>query len=308
MKPTAKLRPGDLAEVKSPGEILLTLDAEGTLDQLPFMPEMIEFCGGQFRVSKRAIKTCSSSKSTSTMRAFRADDVVLLDNLRCSGAAHDGCQKACMIFWRESWLRKIEDRAGEVAQGTADSSAELRSHLKTTAGPSTYFCQASEILRATTHLSEWQRVQKCFAEVRAGNCGTMQMLQRIFVWLFWRARRAILGQHARGTQKSTPAGSLNLRPGDLVEVKSMENIIETLNETGRNRGLSFTPDMRLLCGRQNRVQRRLEKIIVDGTGEMREVPNTVYLEGAHCGCAHVAFGGCTRREFSYWREIWLRRT
>jgi hypothetical protein len=33
----------------------------------------------------------------------------------------------------------------------------------------------------------------------------------------------------------------------------------------------------------------------------------VYLEGSMCGCAHVAFGGCPRGEFSYWREIWLRR-
>ena len=40
-----RLRPGDLIEVRAPEEILQTLDAEGTLDQLPFMPEMLGFCG-----------------------------------------------------------------------------------------------------------------------------------------------------------------------------------------------------------------------------------------------------------------------
>ena len=55
------------------------------------------------------------------------------------------------------------------------------------------------------------------------------------------------------------------------------------------------------------MEKRIDKLIVDGTGEMRRLRNTVYLEGSMCGCAHVAFGGCSRREFVYWREIWLSR-
>ncbi len=307
MKQNATLRHGDLVEVKAPDEILLTLDANGTLNHLPFMPEMIEFCGRQFRVSTRALKTCASSKTLSTMRGFTTDDVVLLDDLRCSGAEHDGCQKACTIFWREAWLRKVEPIARQSSQMIPHASERLRASLKTSTGPSTYFCQASEILKATTDLSQWARVRKCISEVRSGNCGVLEMARRVSIWLFWRLHRAFLGQHARGSKRSTPAESLNVHRGDLIEVKSMNGIVETLNETGRNRGLYFTPDMRLLCGQQKRVERRLAKIIVDGTGEMREVRDTVYLEGSHCGCAHVAFGGCPRREFSYWREIWLRR-
>ncbi len=37
------LRPGDCVEVLSPREILQTLDGDGTLDKLPFMPEMMEY-------------------------------------------------------------------------------------------------------------------------------------------------------------------------------------------------------------------------------------------------------------------------
>src|SRR5213594_4769431 len=113
-----KLRPGDFVEVKAPEEILRTLDADGTLDQLPFMPEMVVFCGRRFQISKRVVKTCYYTKAGSSgMRKFRTDDVVLLDGLRCSGARHDGCQKGCMIFWREAWLRKVEDAA---VQGDVD--------------------------------------------------------------------------------------------------------------------------------------------------------------------------------------------
>src|SRR5882724_1037379 len=307
MKPvTARLHPGDLVEVKCPSEILQSLDADGTLDQLPFMPEMVEFCGKRFNVSRRVVKVCTSG-SGSTMRRFRADDVVLLDSLRCSGANHDGCQKACMIFWREAWLRKVKNPA---LQPRVDlgGGEQLRARLKTTVGPKTYFCQASELWKAANQLSRWERFTRCFAEIRAGNCGALQMAERIGIWLFWRTRRLFLGAYARGSNKTTPVGSLNLQPGELVEVRSIDSIIETLNETAHNRGLWFSPDMRLLCGRQQRVARRIDKLIVDGTGEMRQLRNTVYLEGSVCGCPYAAFGGCSRSEFVYWREIWLRRS
>jgi hypothetical protein len=300
----ARLRPGDLVDVMTPDEILQTLDSEGTLDQMPFMPEMVQYCAKRFHVSRRIDKTCFYG-AVSTMREFRGDDVVTLDGLRCSGADHDGCQKACMIFWREAWLRKVQDNH-PVQRVESDSIARLRARLKTSTGPNTYFCQASQLWLATNHLPQWKRVLKCFSTVRAGNCTVWEMAERISVWLFWRIRRMFRGQYARGNRKSTPAGSLNLHSGELVEVQPMEKITETTNARGYNRGLSFSPGMRLLCEQQRCVERKLEKIIVDGTGEMRQLHDTVYLEGSYCSCAHVALGGCPRGEFAYWREIWLR--
>ena len=302
-----RLRPGDFVEVKTPREILQTLDAEGTLDRLPFMPEMVELCGSRFRVAKRVVKTCYyTKKGSSGMRKFRADDVVLLDGVRCSGASHDGCQKKCTIFWREAWLQKVNTHVGQ-SRVDAGAREELRARLKTSVGPQTYFCQASELLTATSQLSRWERFGKCFSEVRSGNCNVLEMTQRIAIWLFWRIRRALLGAYGRGTSKSKSVESLNLQPGEWIQVKPMRNIIETLNETAHHRALYFTPAMRLSCGERHRVESRIDKIIVDGTGEMRELHNTVFLEGSLCGCACVAFGGCPRGEFAYWREIWLHR-
>src|SRR5258708_35917814 len=97
----SKIRPGDLVDVRSAGEILQTLDTDGTLDQLPFMPEMIPHCGKRYRVEFRALKTCTSGSPTgSTMRSFKKEDVVTLEGLRCPGTEHDGCQKLCRILWR----------------------------------------------------------------------------------------------------------------------------------------------------------------------------------------------------------------
>ena len=303
---TENLRPGDFVEIKSPGEILQTLDSDGTMDRLPFMPEMVDFCGKRFRVSKRVVKTCYYGTS-SGMRKFPAEDVVLLEGLRCSGNAHDGCQKSCTIFWREAWLRKIDALIAISSSVDQESGSRLRARLKTSTGPQTYFCQASEILNATKELSRWERFGKCFSDVRAGNTGIPEMAKHISIWLFWRVRKVFLGTYARGNQKSTPAESLNLRSGEWIDIKPLESITQTLDDKAHNRGLYFTPAMGGLCGEQHRVECRPEKIIVDGTGEMRHLRNTVFLEGSLCGCSCVAFGGCPRGEFAYWREIWLRR-
>ncbi len=300
-----KLRPGDLVMVKSPEEILDTLDSDGAVDHLPFMPEMIQFCGRTFRVAKRAVKTCYYGEA-SGMRTFRTDDVVLLENVRCSGGDHDGCQKACLIFWRESWLRKVKE-APILAKIVTKGVEQLRARLKTTTAPNTYFCQASEILRATENLTRVERFTKCYSDIRAGNTGALQMIKLMSVWLFWKTRKVFFGEYAHGAKGPTPAQKLSLQSGELVEIQCVSNIEKTLDDRARNRGLYFSPAMRPVCQEQHRVERKLEKIIVDGTGEMRKMHNTVYLEDSMCGCAHVAFGGCPRNEFAYWREIWLRR-
>jgi hypothetical protein len=293
--------------VKTPEEIVGTLDAGGASDHLPFMPEMLPFCGKHFRISNRASTICFSGPGW--VRGFKTDDVVTLDAVRCSGAAHDGCQKACTIFWRESWLRKVEESAAPPnpdSQGTD----RLQSCLKVSSGPNVYYCQASELSKATDFLSRWQRLGTYLSGLRTGNFSALSMANSFGTYVFWKIRRMLPGLRLRASGKSTTTeAALNLQPGEWVEVKPIQTIIETLDEHGKNRGLYFSPDMRLWCGRRCRVKGRLDKIIVDGTGEMRRLRNTVCLEGSTCGCSYMGFemSGCSRCELTYWREIWLRR-
>ena len=44
------LHVGDLVEVRSAEEIVATLDERGELENLPFMPEMLKFCGQRLSV------------------------------------------------------------------------------------------------------------------------------------------------------------------------------------------------------------------------------------------------------------------
>jgi hypothetical protein len=301
-----ELRPGDLVEVKTPDEISQTLDSAGALDHLPFMPEMLEFCGQRFRVCRRALTVCIFEPRP--FLGLNTDDVVTLEGARCSGAAHDGCQKSCLIFWREAWLRKVEHSAVQ-SHVDLQSTEQLRGRLTVSTGPGSYYCQASELKRVTHSLSRREKIEGYLAGLRAGNFSAAQMARNTAIALFWRIRRRFFGVYPRGKSRFTTIESLNLQPGEWVEVKSVRSVMETLNEHGNNRGLPFSADMRLLCGRRLRVRSRLDKIIVDGTGKMRQLRNTVSLEGSTCGCAHMGLGmdGCSRCELTYWREIWLRR-
>jgi len=102
--PPFRLRVGDLVEVRSEQEILATLDEQGTIEGMPFMPEMLEYCGKRFRVDKRADKTCNT---VTVMESRRIYNAVHLEGLRCNGDAHGGCQAQCFLFWKEAWLKRV---------------------------------------------------------------------------------------------------------------------------------------------------------------------------------------------------------
>lgn len=96
-----QLRAGDWVKVRSKEEILATLDKKGRLEGLPFMPEMLRYCGERVRISASAHKTCGPIDGR--YLALETTDLVHL-GLRCDGQAHGGCQNGCMIFWHRAWL------------------------------------------------------------------------------------------------------------------------------------------------------------------------------------------------------------
>src|SRR6266849_583655 len=98
-----RLRVGDWVEVRSKKELLATLDENGRLDGLPFMPQMFGYCGQSFEVFRVAHKTCDTVNGTGGRELPHGIHL----NLRCDGQAYGGCQAACLIFWKEAWLKPI---------------------------------------------------------------------------------------------------------------------------------------------------------------------------------------------------------
>ena len=132
----AELRRADLVEVKSPSEILATLDERGALAGLPFMPEMARYCGRRFSVDRRADRICDTIHYTGSRRLHGA---VLLEDLRCDGSGHDGCQAECRFFWKEAVAapRDAGDACLRAAAGTCGGcagEARRREHAHAGAG------------------------------------------------------------------------------------------------------------------------------------------------------------------------------
>lgn len=296
---------GDLVEVRHPSDIIATLDGDGMLDGLPFMPETVPLCGQRFRVAYHVEKTCVDGYRD-TFRAFSAGDVVFLDDLRCDGAYHDGCARACRLFWKQAWLEKVDDEQASPRAVSDAARMLLRSRLKTRNGKGIYFCQSTALMGATKALSRVERLYKILEDMKVGNRSVGEVIRQITTALGVKVHSLVFGKWPIGALASTPVESLGLKPGDRVEVKSIDEIRATLDADGKNRGLRFTNEMDAFCGKQYVVQRVLDRMILEHTGEMVTVRNSVILDNVHCRCT-FAIGGCHRAENSYWREIWLRR-
>lgn len=300
-QPPRKFFPGDLVTVRPLEQILATLDEKGSLDDLPFMPEMRAFSGRQFRVSRRAFKTCVDDAE---MR--RLDDTVLLEEVRCDGAAHGGCDKACLIFWKEAWLQP----AGAVERRATNNIATIGEAdlLKLATRDGQFFCQSSEIVNASRPLPWWEPSQY-FLDLVHNRISLLQWVKGLFI-AFYNKAAQITGRPSwrfvagPGTYNGTRS-DLNLQPGDLVRVKQLDQIRQTLDADGKHQRLLFAPSMVEFCGSVMRVQKRVERIVLEGSPRQREIKDTVLLEGATCdGVCHRL---CPRQSLLFWRECWLER-
>jgi len=96
---------------------------------------------------------------------------------------------------------------------------------------------------------------------------------------------------------------LDLRPGELVRVRPESEILATLDQFGCHKGMRWMPMMREYCGKTFPVYKRVSKIVLESTGEIRRLGGTVLLEGVIC----TGLYGCDRSCFHFWREVWLQR-
>jgi hypothetical protein len=330
-----KLSAQDWVEVRSKEEILRTLDVNGQLEGLPFMPEMFAYCGRRFRVWKRAHKTCDTVNKTG---GRRMKDAVHLEGLRCDGMAHGGCQAACLLYWKHAWLKPVgtdlrcdHPTAAGPHPTEADVLAATRKESYDTDDP-TYVCQTTELPRATI-LLRWWDARQYWEDYRSGNVSLRRLFAGLFFSCYFQLSQAGIGlgrilrwlydavQKWRGGPpfprrqgtipegQSTPTKTLNLQPGELVRVKSHAEILATLDVCNRNRGMYFDAEEVPYCGGIYRVKQRVRRIINERTGKMMNFKNeSVILDGVYC---HARYSDrrlfCPRAIYPMWREIWLER-
>ncbi|MFF0816100.1 hypothetical protein ACFYVR_13250 [Rhodococcus sp. NPDC003318] len=305
-------------EVLSPEEILQTLDDRGAVDNMPFMPEMLRHAGRRFQVSASAHKACDT---IDTYRNRRIDDAVHL-GVRCDGSAHGGCQASCLLYWKTAWLRPVDGPVptppSTTAPVTAVNTAVVDRAARAASPKATdrrvkYSCQATRLVEASIPMRQ-RDLRQYWRDWASGNVDLWTMFRYMPLALYntivWRTGRCRVIPSFEGLAGSTtPTEALGLQPGELVEVKPMDEIAATLDAHGRNRGMYFDVEMMPFCGGRYRVHKRVDKLIDEKTGYMMNMKTPgVILENVVCkGCYHPERLFCPRDIHPYWREIWLRR-
>jgi hypothetical protein len=304
---------------------------------------MLQYCGRRFRVFKRAHRTCDTIDYIGGRHLQRT---VHLEGLRCNGSAHGNCEALCLLFWKEAWLKKVDgpDNPGTAvlhprrAENVSSHEARVwrgtrKADEATDSLDPTYVCQATKLLDATFPLQR-SDLEPYIEDLISGNVRLGQMLGRLLfvafsfivggryglstplIWLYDTAQKLIGGTpypDRRGMipkGAKTPSRRLDLQAGEMVRVRSLPEILETVDEALRNRGMVWHSEMVQFTGRNFRVARRIENIINEKTGKMLHMKNdAVILENAVCLGKYInnCRRFCPRSVFVYFREIWLER-
>ena len=292
---------GDRVRVRSAFGILRTLDNEAACEGVVFMPEMLDMLGQEARIHRRAERTCVEGHGFRRMK-----NAVFLEDRRCDGSAHDGCQRDCLIFWHEAWLQPVDEPDDVVG---ADIEAEALATLQAlrVKDNGQYHCQSTRLAQTTQQLSQMHlpALLQAVAERDMTVLGFADVAARAAI----NKARAALGLPQMGTIVGEPGkksrGDLGLKAGDWVRVKGGDAIRATLGPNGRNLGLSFEPEMARLIGQVRQVECVVERMIHEETGRMVTLQRTVQLKDTYCRgvCAKL----CPRANPLFWREAWLER-
>jgi hypothetical protein len=288
------------------------------------------------RVFKRADKTCDYIQAWSIRRMT---DAVHLQGVRCDGSGHGECQAGCLIFWKEAWLKRVDGSIVQLENGAGRStfSTACNGHCtpqnivaasqgSNAAGETVYSCQGTDVPKFTSSMSGFDPRQY-IRDVRSGNLSTglagdsrsartlelvlgiVTVLRSLVITSFNKVqarRHGVPYPAIEGTATNTSVQLLHLQPGEVVQVRTKEEIMATLDRKQRNRGLWFDAEMLPYCGGIYRVLRPVHQIIDERTGKMIKMKYPcIILEGVVCRSDFHKL--CPRAIYPYWRENWLKR-
>jgi hypothetical protein len=339
-----KMHAGDWVEIRGAEEILRTLDKNGRLEGLPFMPQMFSYCGQRFRIVSSAYKTCDTVSGR--YRGRRLPESVHLD-IRCDGQAYGGCQADCLIFWKTAWLKPAEgpgpakavayavplDPDEQAQEGCTDLDVWKATIANGAGQDIQYSCQATELLNYTTPLKWWD-VRQYVEAYTSGNRTLGEVCRGLFFLFYYYATLAFSDRWGRPARwlydrfqvvtkgvpfprlrgkiplgQPTPRRDLGLQRGDLVRIRPYDEILATLDTRLSNRGLAVDAEIAPFCGKVFRVGTRIERFVDERTGKMRHMKTpAVALEGVVCKSQYAGQRLFCPRAIHLWcREIWLER-
>ncbi|MCK4790518.1 MAG: hypothetical protein KAV87_42675 [Desulfobacteraceae bacterium] len=334
------LRIGTIVQVKREPEILATLDEHGAFDGLPFTCEMQEFCGGTYKV-----RMILNRIHISGVGVRGIDDVVILEGVRCNGGAHGACGRACYLLFKGAWLNvlgkgKPISNISRTSGDLIDEPSFWKDGIQPCQGNGAALVKATKSLSSLNirqyihdlRVSTWKPrdiiwmllfllnrkwdARQPIWDLGMGNRSfgdlarmTFMVLGQTARWYLdssWRATLRNAKSEPIVKPKIPSSQPLNLQPGELVKVKSREEILATLDSRENHKGLRFFGCMLNDCEKRLRVLSRVHSVVDEITGrQVKGIKNTVLLEDSIC--TGISYRGCPRLCFWLWREDWLKR-
>ena len=312
------------------------------------MPQMLEFCGRRFQVHKHVHKLCSFATRPAGNRMSNAVNLkdVQCDGqayggceMRCMILWKEAWLKRLDLYESAS-TSEVHGEPDKLSSNIESSGCSESDLWEGTRAPyeetgtieAIYVCQATQIPKATQPLSRWALGQY-YEDYVSGNACMSKILSGLLFQVFhhflvasgvgfgsllrwaydvFQSRRGGIPYPWRRGQvpkdSRTPSANLNLQVGELVRIKDYKEILKTLDDEWKNRGLGFHAELSIHCGKTFRVLQRPSKLIDEKTGRLMLLKNEcIVLDGANCEGRYTDPLNCPRASYPYYREVWLER-
>jgi hypothetical protein len=102
------------------------------------------------------------------------------------------------------------------------------------------------------------------------------------------------------------APSIPFRKGDSVRIRSMQEILSTLDPFKELKGCAFLPEMYQYCETTQVVLKSMERFIDERDYKPKKTQGLILLENVICSGTPL-YGKCDRCCFLFWREEWLEK-
>ena len=233
-----RFRVGDEVQVANAEHILSTLDANCRFEGLPFMPQMVPFCGQKLIVTRWVNNVCYPVQGGADYGNLT--NSVLLNVSRCDGASFGGCQMACPLIWKTNWLWPNTNQAEVADDLNAPEAVQQLSDFATANAMNSDLasCQATQ-LHQITHKRNRLNIGQYVDEVNLNRVSVTAMATSFCGGMLGRVTGN--SQSVVGTQKRTPISDLQLASGDTVIVKAESDILKLLIPTAKTAASGLIP-------------------------------------------------------------------
>jgi hypothetical protein len=265
---------GETVRIVPEEAILKSVDPRTkALDGCLFMEQMGDYCGNTYRILK-VVRVFLDERQHRTFEP--KSPMYLLEGLTCNGRVSEfphRCDRRCFLLWHEQWL-------GRSDQGPSSRLDDRKKPSSSSAGSTR--CQL-QLYDELGHKNPWLNEKLQFSIARLGH-----YRRKIRARLHTRNHAAARVQIPRD----------EIRSGDLVRVRTAEEIKGTLDRRGQTGGCGFAGPMYRYCGKEFRVVEKVDHFFDQARERFCKCKDLFLLEGAYCD-------SCDRNCFYFWHINWL---